>query len=797
MEIIRSWNVPGAFKNIIVVKYDYDLQIFTVDYIGWLVSHDTTLSEAELLVANNTIIATNCHGYDKHVFRAITTYPFLSVEITANSTDCGYSPPPPPPTPTPDNPPVVPDTANWIAYQIRFKNVEEQIVEATIFDMETYAEGRTIEYRPLKPSGEPVRLECIDNDENKFTPIRAKQCIIEFNSSTKISSATFARGQDNRWYVETKVNGQIKFKGFLVLNDIQEDFLSPPNIVSLTATDNIGLLRDLPLTNFDGISPIVVRPKSPYRWMDYLAWALSKTSLRLPINVQHNLRHQHSPGQPFFTNTYYDPKTFEDEIGTCINCYEVLETLLGEECELFQRNGEWWVQRVDELDNRDRYFWKISADLAAVTDSIETFDKTIKKDQDIKWVDRTAYNTFERAHSSVKETFRFEYPKEIIDNIDFARGDQILVVVTPPEEKHYHLDDWTFKTGFPYNTTSVQSSAYIKRVFNEFDVEVERYLVLTKQINANQNSNHVESNAVPIHYKDRFDISIDYKMSENRPPFTQSVFLMTVRIEGEGKKYWLGRGTSGKDQWYLTDANLSNNSTFAENPINFTIADERDWQTLTYQAPPAPVNGNVYVTLHAMNTREDFTQDNVDVHYSNLRFTYYPYIMGTYQKFKGQSWQVSQPGDYKAKRDKEVFVSDSPKKLFKGAMMYFDSPSGEYRLTGKWYDYSLSPAVVPDEADMKPYGWFQAQSVWNQYRRVMRIFDGGLYGLADSDLPDLIHRYILNDPSAHTRLRYFMCLHFSMSLKTCTWSAYFVEVFKTDEEKIYTDDTEFKYVESR
>jgi hypothetical protein len=187
-----------------------------------------------------------------------------------------------------------------------------------------------------------------------------------------------------------------------------------------------------------------------------------------------------------------------------------------------------------------------------------------------------------------------------------------------------------------------------------------------------------------------------------------------------------------------------------------------------------------------------------NVFFSNLQFEYIPFINGSYQKYSGQYWKVSQTGEYKAVREQEVYVSDSPRRLFKGAMIWFDSPAGKWRLAGDWYDFSLSPTPIPVvPSNLEQYGWFQAQSVWNQYRRVMRIFDGELRGITESDLPDLIHRYTLSDPSPHTRLRYFMCLHFSMSLKLCRWTAYFAEVFKTDELKTYDSTTEFKMIESR
>lgn len=772
--LIRSFLTSSS--AVIYCLYDFDARTFDVMWTG---EGDVpaSVTEEELGVDDDTEVLSTCYNGDRFIFNARIFTPFLDVDITEDSLDCVVITPPPPPPPN-DPPPVT--TLNYIAYQVRFKNFEEQIVTANIFDQSTYEEGRTIEYRPLKPSGDPVRLECLDADENKFTPIRAKQCIISFNSSSQIDLNTFAEGHDNRWYVEVSIESQLIFKGFLVLDDLSEAFLSPPNVVTLTATDNIGLLKSIPLTNFAGENP-----KGKFRWLDYLGWALSKTSLSLPINIQHNLREEHNPFEPFWSRIYLDAKTFEDEIGTCINCYEVLERLLAEECFLTQRHGEWWIVRVDEIDNRwgIRRVYYVDPLLTHPILYEPTLQKTVKKTQDIKWINRTAYVKPTRPHGKVKERYSFQYPKEIIDNIDFTRGGQILVGVYPPNEFHYHFEDWTLFKDNLFAQTAGTGQAEIVRIF-ENGYEKERYLMVA----GNGAFHWLKSNGVPMMQKDKFTVSVDFRSTVNVSG--SIIFFIQILLVAGSITYIYG-GLSGTNPDNYAWAILTN--TVVQNWGIFltwdgSTRDEREWQTIAHEVKPLPVDGDIHVLLTAGASEQ--------THYQNLQFTYQPYINGSYQRFSGQYWQVTQEGIYKAAIDEEVYISDSPKPLFKGAMKYFDFPAGKYALAGDWFDNSLNP-VPPLPAVYRPYGWFQAQSVWNQYRRVMRIFDGELLGITENDLPDLIHSYTLGDPSPHTRLREFICLHYSMSLKTCRWTAYFAEVFKSDEAKVYTDTTEFKYIESR
>src|SRR6185436_14818670 len=74
-------------------------------------------------------------------------------------------------------------------------------------------------------------------------------------------------------------------KGFLVLSDMFEDFMCVPNVVTLLATDNLGSIKEVPLTDFDGNVP-----KGYNTIADYLAWALSKTGLLLDLKAAFNIR---------------------------------------------------------------------------------------------------------------------------------------------------------------------------------------------------------------------------------------------------------------------------------------------------------------------------------------------------------------------------------------------------------------------------------------------------------------------------------------------------------------------------
>lgn len=671
------------------------------------------------------------------------------------------------------------------------------ILDADIWDMESGDTDLNPIVIQLEGADIPVEVSWVDNEEDKFTPTRAREAVLRFNSTAQYNLNTFAEGTDTRWFVRVyKRTGQTLFVGYLDIDSLTEPFLPPPNVVELVAIDGLGLLKEIPLTTFTGINP-----KGKFRIIEFIAWALSKTSLQLNINVVMNLREESYPNDHAWNVIYLDAKTFEgSEVGVSLDCYTVLEHILKRLCFLTQWLGEWWIVRVDEMDNRTflPYRFDHQGVLIGALDPV-LYEQEIWVDGKLFFSEEATMVGSRRPYASVRHNYRFVTPKEIIDNIDFSRGD-LSIIAPGPDWTAFDLADWTFKNGFPYSVNTPQSSVYIKRTYFE-GYEKERYLVITKQLNANNNSNHVESNPIRLEQKDKFTISVDYRFPQEISNFSQSVHVMSVRLVGDDNTYWwLGQDPStGDDRWFQSDANFGNNSARATYFLNFNDPNIRDtdWQTLTRNAPPLPIGGLVYVTLHAMNTRADFTQDNTDIYYQNLRFSYTAFINGAYQDFDGQYWKVSQSNGQKAADDDDVFISDGIRQMHKGAMLKKNGT--KYLLTGKWFDWSL--VDVPGVNDLKAFGWFQTMDVWNQKRLSIRVFDATLQGLrhadAAQDIPDLIHKYKILDQSPNTDDKMFMLLHGSVNEALGEWKGFLCEMYDSNKGKQYTDSTEFKFIESR
>ncbi|OLY91785.1 hypothetical protein SAMN05444008_10933 [Cnuella takakiae] len=684
-------------------------------------------------------------------------------------------------------PPTSPNAPERLIYRLQWRNFEETLQTVDIIDTSEKNPTAVDKIIPLDGAGNAFSVSIVDNEESPFTPIRAKEAIIRFLGSEEVNLSNFGEGEDNRWYVVHYTNNvQVPtFQGFLTFSDAMEPFLPYPNEVQLVATDGLGLLKDVPLTDKAGKNP-----KGTFTLIQYVAWALQKTGLELGINLVHNLWEENNPGLPMYATTYLDAKTFEDEVGTSISCYEVLQRILGEDAFLQFNGGKWWIVRPDELQGGTYKVWKFDSAGALIpsilTPNPEMIEpvKLLGFDEKVSWINEQQNVIYNRPHREVKEVFNYEFHKELVDNINFSRG-AMIIPMGGQDWKAYQVEDWTMKAGFAHSPNTITSQAYIKRVFFE-GYEKERYLVFTPQTNQVPNSNHIESNPIPIEAKDRFTASIDYKLKQTGSNYGQSVFVMTVRLAGnDGTFWWLGR-VNDKETWVQAGDNWGSQSATAQTFVDYT---DPDWATLTWKAPASPVGGLVYLTLHTLNVRPDFSQDNTDVFYQNLRFTYDPYINGGYAEYSGQYNRVFQGGKYQSKHEQQVYVSDSPRKLFKGALLRKDG-TGKYLLAGK-FTHPAYPGFK------QPFGWWQAMAVWYAKRRVLCLFEGDTDGLNLPAPGDCIHQWQITDITAQTKGKTFMLLHYDMNFTDCSGQVVLHEISDNAHPKTFTGPHEFRYLERR
>jgi hypothetical protein len=125
-------------------------------------------------------------------------------------------------------------------YQLLFQNKEGQNVTINIADTES-AIGTPV-FIPLTCTS--AELIVVNDSEDKFSTVKGKRLEFSFKSTASHHLSVFVDPTDNKWLVEGFVNTTQIFSGWLVTDATREAFLPPETyIVSLTASDNLGLLK--------------------------------------------------------------------------------------------------------------------------------------------------------------------------------------------------------------------------------------------------------------------------------------------------------------------------------------------------------------------------------------------------------------------------------------------------------------------------------------------------------------------------------------------------------------------------
>lgn len=368
-----------------------------------------------------------------------------------------------------------------------------------------------------------------------------------------------------------------------------------------------------------------------------------------------------------YDGVYLDAKTFEDQIGSCINCYDVLSYIFGQDCWVGQYKGQWWIRRIDEFDSFPVYVAHFTTAgvfvaIAAGTD----YNKSIGAADLERFAKADTLLQFIRPHGFVKETYNFRYPLEIPCNKDYSRGD--LIDPVSNAEKHFSIECW--KSLFSNTTSDDPSTAGITFLRRDYinDYEVKRYVQISADPSGN--FNFIMSEPVQVNYKDKFIINCSIRTSNNiGGSGFYRINAIQVRLYGDDGTFWTCQGLTSATNlpiWVPCDDIFRSDQTFFVMEGDLGSTNFTDSQSLfNGDSAEIPVSGYIKILIFA--NPEDVTAR--DTYIDSLTFDYLAYVNGSYQKYVADFNRVDRtlPG-YMAKRDDEVFIYDSPNKLYKGAM---------------------------------------------------------------------------------------------------------------------------------
>lgn len=564
-------------------------------------------------------------------------------------------------------------------------------------------------YIDIELADAPTVIRTIDNDEDKFTPIRSKAVELRLHTNSDVNVMTFAGGGDNQYKVEIGINSEsnIIFTGWLSISDLSQTFQPDPNVLVLTATDGLGFLQSVPLTDFDGNIPEYEHPL-----MSYITWCLDKTGLQLDIAIEMNLLEQDASitdlNGHFYKYIYLNALTFETNVNEREDCYSVLKKILGEFCFISQQKNTWFIRSVDEIGqntSKITYFdYRGNPILQRTEEDTLKYIGSDNSVYDMAFMNDDALLSLLRPYKFVKHTFNYEYPTELVCNSDFSRGTVITApdFSLPTSQGIYAPECWKFAAGNDGLTgtwwdSQPQAGAYGHLIKDyEYGYEKKRYVKIQHLNVAGADYVHyLKSKPIKVLKGDRITISVDVGQDTT----LTTVNPVHVRLEpfaGTKAYDWNFDSTlinaAGK---YVTNEWVEKNKLpslpIADNPLSTTW--KMDLQTVDPDADlpvwnsiegviEIPADGLIYIRL--------LTNFNIFVPYyfSNLNVKIDTKINGSYASYTGQYHISEQDVDNKASREEQVYMTDAPGLSMKGCMLKKSGTQQLYSGTINWSNYN-------------------------------------------------------------------------------------------------------------
>lgn len=638
------------------------------------------------------------------------------------------------------------------------------------------------------PSGEGNKFDTIISCEAKLS--------LFLQASDAVTYNDFIVTYPDEWKMVAYDDGQVIFSGFLTPGEGRAEWQDKPYDITLSALDGLGLLKGVPLTKIDGTRFVDVN-----LIIDYILAILNKTGLGLNLRLFSNIvessmqdRTQNDHADTFNQTGLHARSLLKDPV-TFYDCYTCLQHILGEYFCIYQWYGIWVIVRIGELQENvgAKIWWTEYNSTGTIVDANQNLENPcfIGRDRLIHPVEISQFISSNFAIKSSRYTYNYSVWPELPTNNKFERGTQVGGSSGPVYEQDqngddtavqigtfldYFIDDWDFGT-FPVGPTAISNlpslspkidfPAWKRVTTNIYGTEINREIYIEKTTTQTQ---VLQSSAIPVYAGDRLSISFDYKLGFNyNNQLTIAAVQVYIKPNSGGAPYWWRDGAGIPNRWRRNAA--------AAEAIFVDYIDSSDktkvYKSISLDSQPIPADGIAYIQLCGVF---DGNYPNHTI-FRNFSFTYIPFIAGGYLQVKGDYAQTSQNANFQDTIDEEVFISDSPKKVFQGALYRANLVD---LTTPTWHRYSIN-----EQRHFKELG--ELSRFNNNYRRMWKLdgqFDGLKYTPFDDATriePLSFHRHFGFPDDPHLSGHYFVLVPpLTLNYSEGRADMNFVEVLEAD-----------------
>jgi len=515
-------------------------------------------------------------------------------------------------------------------------------------------------------------------EDNTHAPIKGSSLTINLlNINGNTPAERYLSINDDDFMVRLTVDGTIRFIGFLVQDDFAEDMVDYNHGLTLSANDNLGLLKAVPLY----VDPALMID-TRCTLLRVVQACINAATLGLNVNIADNLYEvNHTEIDTPLTQTIIDIDTWLGTDNIYTNCWDVLTQVLNRrKASLMQVNGEWWIVRWDELRYGDVRYFAYSSGGNLLGDGL--LPATIIGGNRVEGIAKDFFalsapvKSFQRGYKLDKETFNYKEPKYLLKNFDLQDlGDLIREYDLAGPVRH--VKEYVF-TSWLGNYGAGAMERFIRVIYDINNKEIDRYAVVRGTPFDTYRA--VQSMPIEVASGDKVKVSMSYRTNDSQPGSVTTVFAVR-----------LTNGVVAQDR-YVDELPLNNGNWKLGIGYNYLIPsgdNSNQWHSVEIQSGQTPFAGLVYVYLPYAN--EDYGTAH-ETQIKGISFEYQPFINDS-QRVIGHVHTSEQPEGPKNTGDEEIFNDDSPRPSLAG-VLYLPSYTGNIQnRTSLWYRRGFTEAL--------------------------------------------------------------------------------------------------------
>lgn len=648
--------------------------------------------------------------------------------------------------------------AYGIKYTMSFYTPEDELCEVKF-----YMDGYTGDPTVLNPAENAFVLREYNTEDDIFKPIRGQQADISFIANSSISISDFIGNSDNYCYIAFTYYytslPSVYWQGYLLQDDFQEEWLDTNRIITLRATEGLGLLKSKQMLDNSG-NEIIGYKTFFYYILEFIKETPVLQSYFNVINSLYNTATNDTLNAPAIAQTYVSPLTFSIGDGEYEDKYTVLEKInKAWNQTLFQWKGKWYLLRLEDLycpssTNLRLKSYYVLGFPDQWSSSTTRYDLNVGNNETIKVIEPNMLRMINRNIKKTELDFFYNYPTEFIPNQNFKRG---ALQSSTSSYKRYDVNSWNTYKGTFASPVSTSVTKYRQDTLDTYGNVTDSYIYMAQE---STGYNWWQSTPTPVYKNDILDISFLVGVLATR---TSAVKLPVAYIyvkTGSNSGYFL----DDNGDWKLySSLSIANNSLNVKFDDDSKLIDNR-YLAKSVLSKPIPAQGNLIVILYnALAWKFSQFELKYQASFTNV----------TTQNIAGHKEYFTKSEDIKFNDIEDIYISDidTNTNVFGGIVYDPGIPGTSLPLLTlpEWYRYRYNS---------ERYSFIKENIIakynYNKFNR--NKIDANFYGLKQGIQPiGLINtvKFVDDDPNKIYYIANMKEINFSQG----TWAATLVEVW--------------------